>query len=131
MDPAVAFNQALVARLRASVPSVAGHVYDASPASVPFPHVEIAAIQVLDDGAACIDGFELFATINVWSRATGQRQAREICAAIRAAVHDHDLPVAGYALIELQHRRTLTRRDADGQTTQGVVELRALLNRVA
>jgi hypothetical protein len=48
--------------------------------------------------------------IEAWTQKNGRRQAVELADAVRAALHDGDLTLAGATLVNLRHERTVTRR---------------------
>ncbi|GAB5463619.1 MAG: hypothetical protein HoeaKO_37100 [Hoeflea alexandrii] len=58
------------------------------------------------DEAASEHRFE----IEAWSKDNGRREAVELADAVRAALHDADLTLAGAVLINLRHERTTSRR---------------------
>jgi len=130
MDPSVTVQGAVVPRLRAAVPDVANRVFDRPPQNVAFPYLEFGETEVLTDDATCIQGVELFFTVHVWSRAIGAVEARSLCAAVKAALHDHPLSLAGFLLVDLSHRSTRILSDPDGVTTHGVVQFRALIEKL-
>lgn len=93
-DPAAAFHAALDAALRGSPPLQAlfpGGVvklYSVVPQNAPLPFIQIGQDQVLEDSTDCIDGSDLFAAINVWSKPDPPdvQLGRQIAAAIRATL---------------------------------------------
>jgi hypothetical protein len=130
VDPSVILQGAVVPRLRAAVPQVESRVHDHVPQSVNYPYLSFGETEVLTDDATCIEGVEIFFTVHVWSRAVGAVEARGLCAAVKAALHDFALPLAGFLLIELSHRSTRILGDPDGKTTHGVVQFRALIEKL-
>lgn len=134
-DPGLALQDAIVATLRATpavTALIGGRFFDRAPDDTAFPHAEIGEVQVLDDGADCLeDAAEIFVTLHVWSRAVGAVEARQITGAIRAALHLATLDLgADWALVEIGHRDTRTFDDGDGKTTHGVMTFRALIDPV-
>lgn len=129
-EPGLALQAALNGRLRAEVASLASRVFDAPPQTVAFPWLSLGETQVIDDGAACIEAWELYVTLHVWSRADGQREARRIAGEVADALRDWtpDLAAQGLRCVELQHRETRVLRDPDGVTTHAVITLRAMVD---
>lgn len=127
-DPALALQGAINVRLRSQVTAVSNRVYDAVPQKVVFPYLAIGEIQSLDDGATCIDAAEVFVTLHVWSRAKGSVEARTIAGVCRTALHEWKPVLTGFDCVELMHRDTRVFRDADGETTHGVLTFRALID---
>lgn len=104
-------------------------VYDFVPTGTlpEMPYIAFGAFQILDDGAGCIDGAEVFVTLDVWSQDQRSIEAKRICAAVAKALNEADLDLGGeHRLIEILHRDTRVFTDADGRTTHGVITFRAL-----
>jgi hypothetical protein len=132
-DPSAPLQAALHAAINAGVPELAGRVRDRVSADAKFPYVSFGEIQATPDGADCVDGFEVFVTLHVWSRdgngrVRGSVHVRELISALRAALHEAELAVAGWraVLVEVSDARSF--QDPDGLTTHGVVTVRALLD---
>lgn len=74
------------------------------------PYLVLGEMTVTDfstgDGAGSEHRFE----IEAWTKQNGRKQAVELAAAVRAALHDADLALDGAALINLRHERTVSRR---------------------
>jgi hypothetical protein len=135
-DPSLAMQKAVVARLKATagVTALVGQrIYDRVPQDATFPYVEIGDFQSVDDSAPpCVDGCEVFIEIQVWSRAVGQVEAKQIASAVRAALNNHtptlDDPHAAVGPIE--HRDTRSVGAGDGLTTRMIVNFRAFADAV-
>ncbi len=131
-DSSAALQVAIYARLTADAgvsALIGGRVFDLAPqgALPDFPYVSFGSVQVLDDGAACIDGAEVFVTLDAWSRVRGTMEAKRICAAVARALHEADLDLGPeHRLIEIMHRSSTVFLDADGLTAHGVMTFRAL-----
>ena len=126
----LALQGALNARLRAGAPSLGQRVHDAPPQGVAFPWLSLGETQTLDDGAGCVDAWEVYATLHLWSRGEGVREAKSCAGEIEEALRDWtpDLTGAGLRCVDLQHRETRVLRDPDGVTTHAVITLRALID---
>lgn len=121
---------AIINRLKADpaiVALVGTRVFDSVPASAPFPYISYGASDALQADAECIRGIDIDVQIDVWSRAVGFPEAKKINGAVRNALHGVDLPLATNALVFLEHRQTATRRDPDGLTSHGIVQLNAFI----
>lgn len=124
-DPGLELQGAIVAALHAA--GVAGgRVYDEVPQAAAFPYVSIGEMQVVDDDAEMVGGAEVYATLHVWSRAPGKPEASALAAAVRAALHEQDLRLPFWRLVEIRHQSTRIMADPDGKTTHGVLTFRAL-----
>ena len=80
---------------------IADRVYDACRQPKAFPYVTVGDDQVLQDHAECLEGsVEVFAILNVWSRAVGKPETKRITGAIVAAINAVELSLApDYRLI--------------------------------
>lgn len=126
-DPGYELQVAIVMALRAA--GVAGgRVYDSVPQNAAMPYVNVGQIDVVDDGAECIDAVEVTVTIHTWSAAVGKPEAQAIQAHIRANLHEASLALATWALVDLRHRDSTTFSDPDNITTHGISIFRALID---
>jgi hypothetical protein len=103
-----------------------GRVFDDVPQGTPLPYVTLGPLATQDWSTGSEHGSEHIFTVHVWSGAAGKKQAHEILGAIRAALHDQPLAVAGHTLINLRHERSEVRRASDGDTILGTVRFRAV-----
>lgn len=106
-------------------------VHDSAPRGAAFPYVTFASSAERDWSTGSEPGHEHIVTLHVWSRAAGRKEALEIIGAVRAALHDQPLALAGHRLINLRQEFSEVRRDSDGETTHGIVRLRAVTEPVA
>lgn len=128
-DPSLPLQDALIKALRADgvLPAVDKRVYDQPPSSAVYPYVSLGDDQVLPDKAGCVDGVEIFLQVDVWSRKQGYAEAKQIGAAIIAALDDQPLEVDGFNVTVLELSAAQYLRDPDGQTRHGAITFRALL----
>lgn len=106
---------------------VGSRVYDSPPETVVFPYVQVGDVQTLpfEDGG-CIDGSEQYPTIHTWARSqTASADVHRMNAAIRAALHNQALPLAGHTLQTMQFQTSRVMRDRDGVTRHGILDFRA------
>ena len=101
-------------------------IYDDVPRGVVYPYVTFGPSSVRDWSTGTEAGDEHAVTLHVWSRSAGRREAEKIMTAIRAALHDRPLALAGHLLANLRCESSEARRDPDGETYQGSVRLRAV-----
>ena len=125
-----ALQQAIFDALTGDAPLIAllgaARIYDDVPQRTPHPYVTIGQSTIRDWSTGTDDGAEHLLTLHVWSRAGGRREAHEIMGALRDAVHDRLLPLAGHRLVNLRHELSEARREADGDTYHGIVRFRAV-----
>lgn len=139
-EPSLALQGAIVAALKDSAPVTAfisQRVYDRVPAPVPpateptYPYVTIGNDQVLGAHAECLEGsVEIFATIDVWSRAVGKVEAKQISGAIVTLLNGSTALTldSAYRLVLIEHDSTRHLDDPDGLTSHSVVTFHALID---
>ena len=126
-DASLALQKALRDTLRAAIPETPPR--DRVREGAPFPRIEIADGQTLDDGADCIDAVEVYLDVHVWSRQPGMTECRMLAGRVRAAVHGQPLQVEGpWRLVEVRHDASRFLTDQDGVTAHAVVTFRALMD---
>jgi hypothetical protein len=106
-------------------------VYDHVPRKTDYPYLTFAQTTVQDWSTGADEGDEHIITLHVWSRAESRTQLQEIIAAVRAALHDRDLPLIGHRLINLRYQSAETRREPDGERFRGIIRLRAVTEPLA
>lgn len=127
MSVDLALQKVAVAALKAALPEVSGRVFDAVPQSCSFPFCNVSEFQVLDDGAECIDGLEVFFNVHLWSRAEGRVEVATLAEKARKALHEAALSLdAPATLVSLMHSTTRFLQDPDGQTSHAVLSFKAL-----
>lgn len=120
MLTALTGNAALVALLGGA------RIYDDVPDRSAFPFVAFSAVTARDFSTGTELALEHIATMNVWSRAKGKREAAEIADAVCAVLDRAALSLDGHRLVNLQHETTDIRRDGDGDTVQASLRFRAV-----
>lgn len=106
---------------------VAGRVYDSVPATATFPYVSYGPSDLLQADAECIKAYDIDVQLDVWSRTPGFPEAKKISCAVRNALHGVDLALPTNALVFLEHRQSNCRRDPDGLTSHGIVQINAIV----
>ncbi len=101
-------------------------VYDDVPPAPAFPYITIGQSTVRDWSTGSETGEEHLLTLHVWSRAAGRQETHAVMDAVRSALSDRALTLAGHRLVNLRHELSEARRDPDGETYHGVVRLRAV-----
>lgn len=129
--PALALQAALVSALRASAPLAAlvgVRVYDEPPQTVVFPYVRIGQIE---QSALRMDGatdHDFTFSIEAHSRpGAGRVEATRIADAIRVALNDTALSVAGFTCDWCIYTTQAVSRNADGQSYVATVAFEASL----
>ncbi|MCB5412252.1 DUF3168 domain-containing protein [Pseudogemmobacter faecipullorum] len=133
MSASAALQIALIDALRASAgvtASLGQRIWDNAPAEASYPYLTLGPAQELDDSAECIDGSECFQQIDIWTQEDGsQLGAKQICGAVKKALHGVDLALSGgftLVLIEVDSLRVVG--DPDEKIAHGIVNVRALID---
>lgn len=131
MSLIAALQKFVVARLKADADVadlVEARVYDRPPAGVKMPFVSIGPSDEIPSDAACLDLIDATLQIDVWSDAQGGAvEARKICSAIKAALHEVDGDIEAGKLLEIRVRQTRAFDDQNPGVTHGIVTIEALL----
>ena len=105
-------------------------IYDDVPQGTALPYLTLGQTTERDwstGGDPDTDaGAEHILTLHVWSDARGKKQAHEILAAVRTALHDAPLTLTGHSLVNLRHEFSEARRGPDGETMHGLARFRAV-----
>ena len=109
-----ALQASVIARLKAT-PAViaitgAGRIFDRLITRAEPPYLVIGEFTTTDFSTGDATGSEHRFEIEAWSKHNGRKQAVDLADAVRTALHDADLPLAGAVLINLRHERTVSRR---------------------
>lgn len=107
-------------------------VHDDVPNNASMPYVVIGEdTQVPDDTKTSL-GFEVTATLHVWSDAKdGRREAKGIISDIYDALHDAALTIDGMDAISCRWEFSETIPDVDDRLTHGVTRYRITADKVA
>jgi hypothetical protein len=120
----------MVKRLKVFAPLTAlvgDRVYDQPSSSATFPYVSFGPVQVVSDDAEGITSFEATIQVDAWSRKIGRVEVSKIAAAVRVALHDHDLTLSENALLSIRHRQTRYLPDPADETSHAAIEFVALV----
>lgn len=115
-------------RTNAEIMALAGGVYDRVPTD-PYKgknaYISFGPSDVVEAGADCIFGGVHSFQIDVWSKAVGQVEAKQIVDLIYRALHEQELELATNALAEIRVDFRRTFPDQDPLITHGVVSVTA------
>ncbi len=101
-------------------------IYDDVPRGVALPYVTIGESTIRNWDTGSENGHEHLVTVTAWTRANGAREAHAILAVIEGLLHNASLTLSGHHLINCRHELSEVRREGDGETTRGIVRLRAV-----
>lgn len=128
-------QRTLYAILRA-VPEVTsladGRVFDQVPKSngevtAKFPYVSFGPVNVIDDYAECVDGETHTLQLDVWSRAVGQVECKNIVDGIRRSLNRSQPALADNAVVGVNIPICQIVRDPDGLTTHGIIQVEIMV----
>lgn len=135
MNVSEELQQYLYARLR-TVSEVAtlagGRVYDRVPSkngqvTAQFPYVSFGPANMIDDFADCVDGETHTIQLDVWSRAVGQIECKNIVDGIRKALTHSQPELAENAVVGVNIPICQIVRDPDGLTTHGIMQIEIMV----
>jgi hypothetical protein len=120
-----AIHDALVAD--AAVAALVGdRIYDGAPSNRQFPCITFGPTDSVQDDMDCITARTETVQLDVWSRDQGLlRPCKEICDAVKDALHLADLSLTVNALVLIRTSGMRVFMDQDGKTTHGVVTIEA------
>lgn len=127
-NAALNLQGAIIARLRAdsAIAAIVGtKVYD-TPETNTFPRITLGEDQVTFSRADCYLGEDVSITIHAWSRSVGFPEVKRLASAIQAALHEADLTLDGYRLVDLSIDDIRFMRDSDGLSSHAVLNFTAL-----
>lgn len=104
---------------------IGDRIYDEVPqGAATFPYVVIGEATALPFDGQTLDGMEQTLTLHIWSRYPGQKEAKQIMAAVAAALDDRALSVSGHTLVNLRFEFSEVFTDEDRKTRHGVQRYR-------
>lgn len=109
---------------------VAGRVYDRVPPTPTFPYISFGPTDYQPDDADCIAGGTHTIQIDVWSRAVGFPECKNICDAVKKALHRRPLnfgEASPDAVVEINVESVRSLRDSDGTTSHGIITVAVMI----
>lgn len=89
-----------------------------------FPYVTIGQDNLSDDGTKTGEITDALCQIDIWSRSNNYVEAKEIGAAIFAALHKQSLSITGATHIATRVESEVYSADPDGHTKRGMIMAR-------
>ena len=102
-------------------------VYDEVSESATYPFVSLGEETAIDYSTKDTNGGETTINIHTWSQYKGAKQTKQIMDRIHDLLHDSNLTVSGFNLINLRFEYSDIMRDPDGVTRHGVMRFRAII----
>ncbi len=116
-DPTLELMAAITAALKVGGNPVAGRVYNPVPAGAAFPYISLGTIQLIGENVECLEGAEVFVTIDGWSRAGSKAEIGAVGKWIIAKLDDADLSGADLAVNSCTLDSCQYLEDPDGKTS--------------
>lgn len=101
-----------------------GRITDNPQANTLFPHVELGETTATQMSVTGRDGTDEVMILNVWSRAGGAREVKQIVAQIREALDGKTLNATGRKSIHSWVLDETVRREPDGLTRRALIRVR-------
>lgn len=102
-------------------------IFDDVPQGAATPYVTIGEDTAVDFSAGEHDGADITVNIDVWSEYKGSKETKQIIDRIHDLLHDSNLSVTGFNLVNLRFEFSDILRDPDGVTRHGVIRFRAII----
>tara|TARA_R100001369_G_scaffold89660_1_gene127546 strand:- start:254 stop:652 length:399 start_codon:yes stop_codon:yes gene_type:complete len=102
-------------------------VYDEVIEGNTYPFISLGEETTIDYSTMTAVGSETTINIHIWSQYKGSKQTKEIMDKIHDLLHDINLTVTGFNLINLRFEFSDIMRDTDGVTRHGVMRFRAII----
>ena len=102
-------------------------VYDEVIEGNTYPFISLGEETTIDYSTMTAVGSETTINIHIWSQYKGSKQTKEIMDKIHDLLHDINLTVTGFNLINLRFEYSDIMRDTDGVTRHGVMRFRAII----
>lgn len=127
-DPSYALQVALVTTIKAVSTAAGTRVYDEVPRgpdgiTATFPYISVGTGEATPVDEECWDRTTTTLSVDVWSRAVGFPEAKQIAGALRSRLHEGDMTVDGHVLDRMQVVRIDYIRDPDGKTRRARLTL--------
>ena len=102
-------------------------VYDEVIEGNTYPFITLGEETAIDYSTKTATGSETTINIHIWSQYKGSKQTKEIMDKVHDLLHDSNLSVTGFNLINLRFEYSDIMRDPDGITRHGVMRFRAII----
>lgn len=102
-------------------------VFDEVLDNATYPFVSLGEETAIDYSTKDLNGGEFTINIHVWSQYKGSKQTKEIMDRVHDLLHDSNLSVSGFNLVNLRFEFSDILRDPDGVTRHGVMRFRAII----
>jgi hypothetical protein len=102
-------------------------IVDEPTANQSYPFVAIGDDRADDYSTKDLDGADYQLNLDVWSQYKGSKECKQIMDKIHDLLHDSNISVSGFNLINMRLEYSDILRDPDGVTRHGVMRFRAII----
>ncbi len=102
-------------------------IVDDVPHGTSYPFVTIGEARGNDYSTKTEIGSEQVIELDIWSQYKGSKECKQIMDRIHNLLHDSNLNVSGFNLINMRFDFSNIMRDPDGTTRHGVMRFRAII----
>ena len=101
-------------------------VFDKVPEGTAYPYVTLGNMTIRQNSTKTTHSLAIQATLSVFSRAAGRKEAAAIMDRIHTLLHQASLSVTGHTLILLRFAESSITLEADGMTYRGTLRFNAI-----
>ena len=102
-------------------------IVDDVPHGTSYPFITIGEARTNDYSTKDQIGSEQVIELDIWSQYKGSKECKQIMDRVHNILHDSNLNVSGFNLINLRFDFSNIMRDPDGTTRHGVMRFRAII----
>ena len=102
-------------------------IADDVPHGTTYPFIEIGEVRASDYSTKDLVGGDLVVECHLWSQYKGSKEVKQMMDRVHDLLHDSNLSVTGFNLVNLRFEFSDIVRDPDGVTRHGVMRFRAII----
>jgi hypothetical protein len=108
-------------------PTIGAPIYDVVPSGVAKPYISFGPFQALPEHGSCLDGGEIFITLDCWTGGPDRGvTVKQLGAALATAIDLADITIdAPPRLVEMTVEQIQYMTDPDGLTSHAVITVHA------
>ena len=102
-------------------------IVDDVPSGTAYPFISIGEARSTDYDTKTEDGGEITVELHFWSQYKGSKEVKQMMDRVHSLLHNSNLSVSGFNLINMRFDFSNIMRDPDGTTRHGVMRFRAII----
>ena len=102
-------------------------IVDDVPSGTAYPFISIGEARSTDYDTKTEDGGEITVELHFWSQYKGSKEVKQMMDRVHSLLHNSNLSVSRFNLINLRFDYSDILRDPDGITRHGVMRYRAII----